>query len=91
MTPTPLSALPAPDGKTPLTPIAFFSNSHTGICTTSCTVDKILTDMRNENVPKIEINNTINLFLKTAVSILVISDHNSFPVLFDEMASFYFN
>ena len=35
----------------------------------------------NESVPKIIINNTINLFL-AAISILVISNHNSFRVLF---------
>jgi len=33
--------------------------------------------IRNESVPKIIINNTINLFL-TAISIFVISNHNSF-------------
>jgi len=38
-------------------------------------------------VPKITINNTINLLLITAISILVISNHNSFRVLFDKIDS----
>jgi len=38
----------------------------------------------NENVPKIMINYTIIFFL---LSILVISDHNSFRVMFDKIAS----
>ena len=41
----------------------------------------------NENVPKIIIND--NNFL-TAISILLISNHNSFRVLFDKVASVYF-
>jgi len=41
-------------------------------------------------VPKIIINNTLNLFLNTSISILVISCHNSFGVLFDKIASVYF-
>ena len=40
-------------------------------------------------MPKIIINNTINIFL-TAISILVISNHKSIRVLFDEIASVYF-
>jgi len=44
----------------------------------------------NESVPNIIINDTINLFFKTAVSILVVSNHNSFRVLFDKIASVYF-
>ena len=47
-------------------------------------------DIGNESVPKIIINNTINSFLKTAISILVISNHNSFRVLLDKIASVYF-
>jgi len=44
--------------------------------------------IENESLPKIIIiNNTINLFLKTAIKILVISHHNSFQVLFDKVAS----
>ena len=39
---------------------------------------------------KIIINGTINLFFLTAISILVISNHNSFRVLFDKIASAYF-
>ena len=44
----------------------------------------------NESVLKIIVNNTINLFFKTAIGILVISNHNSFRVLFDKIASMYF-
>jgi len=44
----------------------------------------------NESVPKLILNSTINLFLKTAISLLVISNHNSFRVLFDKIASIYF-
>ena len=43
-----------------------------------------------ENVPKIIINDTINLFSKTEINILLISNHNSFRVLFDKIASLYF-
>jgi len=45
----------------------------------------------NESIPIIIINNTINLnlFFKL-VSILLISNHNSFRVLFDKIASVYF-
>jgi len=40
----------------------------------------------NESLPKIIINNTINLFFKlqSTTSILVTSNHNSFRVLFDK-------
>jgi len=41
-------------------------------------------------VPKIIINDTINLFLQTAISILVISNHAGFQVLFDKIVSVYF-
>ena len=45
----------------------------------------------SECVQKITINNTINLvFFKIAISILLISNHNSFRVLFDKIASVYF-
>ena len=44
----------------------------------------------NESVLEIIINNTINLFSKTAISISLISNHNSFRVLFDNIASVYF-
>ena len=43
----------------------------------------------NESVPKI-IYDTINLYFKTAISILLISNHNSFRVMFDKIASVYF-
>ena len=49
-----------------------------------------LCDMGNESVPKILINDKINLFRKTAISILIISNHNSFRVLFDKIGSVYF-
>jgi len=45
--------------------------------------------MRTESVPKIITNNTI-IFFPTAISILVISNHNSFRVLFDKNDSVYF-
>jgi len=43
--------------------------------------------MGNESVPKIIINDTIIFFLNC---ILVISNNNSFRVLFDKIASMYF-
>jgi len=43
----------------------------------------------NESVPNIIINATISLLFKAAVSILVISKHKSFSVLFDKIASIY--
>ena len=43
----------------------------------------------NESVPKIIINDT-NLYFKTAISMLVISNHNSFRVLFDKIAFIHF-
>jgi len=43
----------------------------------------------NESVPKIIINDTV-IFSYIAISILVISNHNSFQVLFDKIASVYF-
>ena len=43
----------------------------------------------NENVPTIIINNTINLSLKTAIGILVISNRNCFRVLFDRIVFVY--
>jgi len=42
------------------------------------------------NVPKIILNDTVNLFFEAAISILEISNHNSFRVLFDKIASVYF-
>ena len=44
----------------------------------------------NESVPKIIINDTVNFFSETAISILVISDHNSLRVRFDKIALVYF-
>jgi len=46
----------------------------------------------HESVPKIIINDTVDLVFKTAISYLVglISNHNSVRVLFDETASVYF-
>ena len=45
----------------------------------------------NESVPKIIINVNNNFFINlTAISIFVISNHNSFRVLFDKIASLYF-
>ena len=48
----------------------------------------LLGHIGNESVSKIIINDT-TIFL-TSVSILVISNHNSFRVLFDKIASVYF-
>jgi len=44
----------------------------------------------NESVSKIVINDTINFLFITEISILVISNHNSFRVLFDKIAFVYF-
>ena len=41
-------------------------------------------------VPEIVINDTMNLFLKTAISILLISNRNSFRVQSDKIASVHF-
>jgi len=38
-------------------------------------------------VRKIIVNNTVKFIFKTAISILLISNHNSFRVLFDKIAS----
>ena len=46
--------------------------------------------MGKESVPKIIINDKINLPIKTAISILLISNHNSFHVMFDKTDSVYF-
>jgi len=45
----------------------------------------------SESVPKIITDNAENLFLKTAIRILLISNHNHncFRVLFDKIASVY--
>jgi len=51
---------------------------------------KVLLAVGNESEPKIIINDMMNLFFKTAVSILVISNHNGFRVLFVKIASVYF-
>ena len=44
----------------------------------------------NKSVPKTIINDTVYLFFKTAISILLISNHNSFRELFDKIVSVYF-
>jgi len=41
----------------------------------------------NESVSKIVINNTINSFVKTAISISLISNYDSFRTLFDKIVS----
>jgi len=43
----------------------------------------------NESLPKIVVNDAISIFFN-AMSILVISNHNSLRVLFDKIASVYF-
>ena len=69
-------------------------NRDDAIITTGPTVDSTLNKnvgaAENESVPKTVINNTTNLIFKTAISILVISNDNSFRVLFDKTASEYF-
>jgi len=52
--------------------------------------DRLRTGIEKESVPKIIVNDTIYLFFKTAIIILVISSHDSFRVLFDKIASAYF-
>jgi len=45
----------------------------------------------NESFPKIILNDTTNVFFfKTVISMLVISNHVSFRVLFDKIVSVYF-
>jgi len=39
----------------------------------------------NASVPKVIVNNTINLLFQTAISVLVISNHNSFRVLLTKL------
>jgi len=58
----------------------------------SLTVYKNQLARGNDSVPKIITNDTINLFSKTAIGILVTSNNrpNSFRVLFDEITSVYF-
>ena len=55
--------------------------------TTNCSNN---TPIGNESVGNIIINDTINLIFKTAIGIFLISNHNSFRVLFDKIASVYF-
>ena len=43
----------------------------------------------DDSVWKIMINDRIHLFFETAISILVISNHNSLPVLFDSIRNLY--
>jgi len=44
----------------------------------------------NESLPENIINNTTDLFFKTSISVSVISNHNSFRVLFGKIAFVYF-
>jgi len=43
-----------------------------------------------ENMPKNIINDTLNFFFKTSISVCVISNQNTFRVLFDKIASAHF-
>jgi len=52
-------------------------------------VSSFLTAHREKSLPKI-IKLLTKLFSQTAISILVISNHNSFRVPFDKIASVYF-
>jgi len=45
---------------------------------------------RNRSQPKVTINDAMKFFSQTAISMLVISIHNTFRVLFDKIASVYF-
>jgi len=69
-------------------------NRDVAIISTAPTVDSTLNKnagaVENGSVPKIIINNTINLIFETAISMLVISNDTSFRVLFDKTASEYF-
>ena len=49
-----------------------------------------LRDYRERKCAENYINNTINLCFKTAISSLLISNHNSFRVLFHKIALVYF-
>jgi len=49
----------------------------------------LLSTTRNKSALKVIINDIINLFVKTAISILVISNRGSFRELFDKTASVY--
>ena len=53
-------------------------------------ITSVRASLGNESVPKIVINNTINLCFKTTILILVISIRNSFRVLFGKIACVYF-
>ena len=48
---------------------------------------RFLAHLYNKSVPKIRINNTKKINFLIAVSILLISNHNSLRVLFDKIAS----
>jgi len=43
----------------------------------------------NESVPKTITNNTINLFFLNSINILLVSNHNTFRLLFDRTASIF--
>ena len=60
------------------------------VCQLPFSYDKRLLPTGNESVQKIIINNTINLLFKATISILPISNHNCFRVLFDKIAFVYF-
>ena len=51
---------------------------------------QITSRIGNGSVPQTVINDTRDLFFKTTISILVISNHNSFRVFFDKIAFVYF-
>ena len=57
---------------------------------TPWTMDAFSVRIGNESVPKIIINNAINLFFFKLQSAFLQSNHNSFRVLFDKIASVYF-
>ena len=59
-------------------------------CPSCSPINSVKALKASESVLKILIDNTIRLFLKTKISILLISEHNGFRVLFDKIVSVYF-
>ena len=60
------------------------------VCLSALSFSNVSACIGNESVPKITISNTTHLFFLTAVSILLMSSHNGFGVLFDKIVSVYF-
>jgi len=71
--------------------IKIFNSGRTAYVAVCATTADAFTSAGNESVPKIIQNNTIRQFFKTAITILLIFNHNSFRVLVDKIASVYFS